>query len=43
MIVFGVGGGIGLGVVYVFVEVGVNVVIWYNSNKDVIKKVEDIE
>lgn len=42
-IVSGAGGGIGLGAAHALAEAGANVAIWYNSNKEALKKAEDIE
>ncbi|KAH8177257.1 enoyl-(Acyl carrier protein) reductase domain-containing protein [Sarocladium implicatum] len=42
-IVSGAGGGIGLGAAHALAEAGANVAIWYNSNKEALKKAEEIE
>ena len=42
-IISGAGAGIGLAVARAFAEAGANVAIWYNSNKDALKRAAEIE
>jgi len=42
-IISGAGAGIGLAVARGYAEAGANVAIWYHSNKDALKRAEDIE